>query len=363
MAKVLVVDDHERNCYLRSQILEEAGYDCIQASTGTEAVEKCTSEKPDLLLLDIHLPDFSGFEVCRRIRANQETASVMIIQISASALDLKDALTGLSGGADDFLLEPVEPELLVAKVRSLMRLRFVEERLRRSNKDLAQFAAAASHDLREPLRAIIAFSELLHRDYRTKLDGTALSYLDQIVTGGKRMSALIQDLLNYSRVSSTAEELNEVVDMGEVVEEVREWLKDALVEAKATISYSALPKIQGPKVRLAQLIRNLIENAIKYRRPHVPLQVAVGAIPGRSEWLFTVADNGQGFDPVVREEIFDVFKRFDTGNAQGTGMGLAICRAVVESAGGKIWSVGRPGEGATFYFTWPATSVASARAT
>lgn len=317
---------------------------------------------PDLVLLDIHLPDISGFEVCRRIKMDPETASIMVMQITASAVELKDALAGLNGGADDFLLEPVEPDFLVAKVRSLLRLRMAEERLRRSNNDLARFAFVASHDLQEPLRAMVTFAQMLDRDYRSRLDEKAAEYLNFIITGGQRMSALIRDLLDYSRISSNSQEETQLIDMTRVVNETREWLRERLSDTNGTIQCGPLPVIRGPEVRVAQLVRNLIENAIKYRRAEAPLEIRVSAKPGRGEWIFTVSDNGQGFESAYNEEIFGVFRRLDRRDVQGTGMGLAICRAVVENAGGKIWAEGRPGEGATFYFSWPMMAGISAAA-
>src|SRR4051812_27818275 len=121
MFKILIVDDNELNRYIRSEILTRGGYEVFQAASGREALSLCVQNRPDLVLLDIHLPDINGFEVCRRIKTNPDTASMMVMQISASAVELRDAVTGLDGGADDFLIEPTEPELLLAKVRSMLR--------------------------------------------------------------------------------------------------------------------------------------------------------------------------------------------------------------------------------------------------
>jgi light-regulated signal transduction histidine kinase (bacteriophytochrome) len=344
------------NRYIRCEVLRQAGYEGLQAATGSEALEKCMTENPDLVLLDIHLPDINGFEVCRRIKTNPETASVMVMQISASAVELKDALTGLNGGADDFLLEPVEPELLVAKVRSLLRLRMVEERLRRSNEELSRFAFVASHDLQEPLRNVVTFAQMLDRDYRAKLDEKGIGYLNYIISGGQRMSMLVRDLLEYSRISATSDGTVETVDLAKIVDQTRDWFQEKLREANGAITCDGLPVIEGVQVRLAQLIRNLIENAIKYRRPDVPLHIHIGVRAAKREWLFAVTDNGNGFDPAYTDEIFGIFRRLSRSDVDGTGIGLAICRSVVENAGGKIWAEGRPGQGATFYFTWPRTT-------
>jgi signal transduction histidine kinase len=354
MPTVLVVDDHVINRYLRAEILTRAGYSVLHAENGTQALELCSTRKPDLVLLDIHLPDINGLEVCNRIKREPETSSTMVIQISASAIELKDALAGLEGGADDYLVEPTEPEFLVAKVRSLLRLHSAENRLRQSNEALTQFAFAASHDLQEPLRGVITYAELLQRDYADRLDDNGREFLSGIINGGLRMSSLIRDLLEYARVTTTADN-SQNVDMNEVLDQTRDWFGERLSESGATLTYDSLPVVKGSAVRLAQVIRNLVENSVKYRRNDVPLQVHVSAQSRGREWVFTVTDNGQGFDPAFREEIFDVFRRIGGRSVAGTGIGLAICRTVVEAAGGKIWAEGRPNEGATFYFTWPAT--------
>ena len=352
MGSVLIVDDREINRYIRSEILRNAGYESIEASTGLSALELCVSAAPDLVLLDIHLPDISGFEVCKRIKKNPDTQSIMVMQISASAVELSDALTGLDGGADDFLLEPIEPALLVAKVRSILRLRATEEKLRRSNNDLAQFAFVASHDLQEPMRAVTIYAQMLERDYRDRLDETGRMYLDQIIAGGRRMSALTRDLLEYSRVSSTEDRSAQSVDLNRVVAETREFLGNRLQEG-GTVESDSLPTIQGPEVRIAQVFRNLFENAIKYRHPDRPLCVQVTATSRSRDWLVAVADNGKGFEPQHAETIFGVFRRLGGAEISGTGIGLAICRNIVEAAGGKIWAEGRLGQGATFFMSWP----------
>jgi two-component system sensor histidine kinase/response regulator len=353
--KILVVDDREINRYIRGETLRKAGYHVVETSTGSETLKRCLQDEPDLVLLDIHLPDISGFEVCRRIKQDAKTASIMVIQISASTLEMKDQVRGLDGGADDFLLEPIEPELLVARVKSLLRLRSVEERLRRSNNDLAQFAYVASHDLQAPMRAVLVSAQMLQRDYRSKLDERGTTFLDHIIAGGQRMTDLIRDLLEYSTVSSlVSTEEYQAIEMSRIVIETKEWLKDRLEETRAEITCSDLPVIRGPRVRVSQLMRNLIENAVKYRREAVEPRVRISAERGDHEWIFSVADNGEGFDPSFAESIFGVFRRLHGADIGGSGVGLAICRTVVERAGGKIWAEGKPGEGATFYFTWPA---------
>ncbi|HEX7363501.1 MAG TPA: response regulator, partial [Bryobacteraceae bacterium] len=189
-AVIINVDDNEPSRYVRSRILVHAGFTVHEAATGAEAV-RLIEQKPDLVLLDVHLPDVNGIELCRRIKAAPENASVIVLQISASATTAPHAVSALESGADGYLTEPVDPDVLVATVRSLLRLRKAERELlaanerlqvlnrelRRSNEDLQQFAFAASHDLQEPLRSITSFASLLERAAREKLSAAELQYL------------------------------------------------------------------------------------------------------------------------------------------------------------------------------------------
>ena len=235
-ARILNVDDREVNRYIRSRILRGAGYETIEAATGREALQKAVFDRPDLVLLDVHLPDISGLEVCRLVKCDHRTAGVMVLQLSASAIELTDAVRGLDQGADDYLIEPVEPELLLAKVRSMLRLRAAEQSLRQTNEDLKQFAFAVSHDLQEPLRMLASYAQLLDRKYRQQLDSTADLYLSSIIDGATRMSQLISDLLIYARLSAEMDVAPEVVNLDDVVGRVLELNEPLIAETGAEIT-------------------------------------------------------------------------------------------------------------------------------
>lgn len=357
--RILNVDDRQMNRYIRTQVLRNAGYDTIEASTGREALEKAIFERPDLVLLDVHLPDISGLEVCRLIKSDHRTLGVMIIQLSASAVEITDAVRGLDHGADDYLIEPVEPELLLAKVRSMLRLRAAEQSLRQKNEDLQQFAFAASHDLQEPLRALTSYAQLLDRKYRNQLDETADLFLRHIVEGASRMSLLISDLLNYSRLSAEIDLTPEMVNLNEIVARVLEMNRTLIAESNAEVTVDALPSVEGHRASLSQVFTNLIGNALKYRQKGVPPRIAISVNQQGSDWLFTVVDNGCGFRQNEAGTIFGVFRRLHGHDVPGSGIGLAICKTVVDRAGGRIWAEGEAGKGATFYFTWPTAASAS----
>ncbi len=233
--------------------------------------------------------------------------------------------------------------------------RRVEQRtvaLRRSNEDLQQFAYIASHDLQEPLRMVASYTELLKRRYHGKLDGDADQFIDYAVDGVKRMSALIRDLLAYSRAGETPAEKVRELNPEETLDTVLQNLKVTIGDVGATITHDPLPPIEFDPMRLSQLFQNLLANAIKYRGERQPT-VHITARKSGSETQFSISDNGIGIDPQYAEQIFGIFKRLHGREYEGTGIGLAMCKKIVERQGGRIWVESKPGEGSTFFFTVP----------
>ena len=225
-------------------------------------------------------------------------------------------------------------------------------KLERSNVELERFAYIASHDLQEPLRMVASFTQLLRNKYAGRLDETADRYINYAVDGAKRMQSLIADLLTYSRANSRELELR-TTDCNEVVQDSLRNLAATIESAGAAVESGSLPKITADPVQLAQVFQNLISNAVKFRseqRPHV----RIGAAERKEDWLFSVRDNGIGIEPQHRERVFGIFQRLHTQQAYpGTGIGLAVCKTVVERHGGRIWVESQPGAGTTFWFTLP----------
>jgi PAS domain S-box-containing protein len=227
-----------------------------------------------------------------------------------------------------------------------------EEALRRSNEELQQFAFAASHDLQEPLRNVSTFTQLLARRYQDQLDEQAHEYIRYAVEGAKRMSKLIDDLLRYARID-TRDFLLERVNLNNILQSVLESMRTHISEVGAEITSDPLPEINANPMQMFQLLQNLLSNALKYRHPDRKpvIYLSVRYAPG--EWIFALRDNGQGFDPAYAEQIFRIFQRLHGRDVPGTGIGLSLCKRIVERHGGRIWAQGRPGEGATFYFSLP----------
>jgi light-regulated signal transduction histidine kinase (bacteriophytochrome) len=224
--------------------------------------------------------------------------------------------------------------------------------LKRSNAELEQFAYVASHDLQEPLRMVASYTQLLAKRYHGKLDADADEFIGYAVDGATRMQRLIKDLLAYSRVT-TQGQVFERVDSKVLLKEVLSNLRLAVEESRAVVTHGALPMVMADGVQLGQLLQNLIGNAIKFRSEEVPW-VHVSAERRTNEWLFSVRDNGIGIDPQYAERIFIIFQRLHNREEYpGTGIGLAMCKKIVERHGGRIWMKSQLGKGATFYFTLP----------
>lgn len=240
----------------------------------------------------------------------------------------------------------------IESIRDITAIKETEANLARSNRELEQFAYVASHDLQEPLRKIAGFTELLANRYKGTFDEKAESYMAYIVDGATRMRSLINDLLDYSRVMRSTRELADT-DCSALLSRVLRDLEPAIRESNAEIVSGPLPVIRGDQSQLGQLFQNLIGNAIKYRGV-APPRVVINAARQHDAWLFSVADNGIGIAPEFSERIFAIFQRLHTrAEYPGTGIGLAVCRKIIERHGGSIWVESSAGTGSTFFFTIP----------
>ncbi|CAA7617951.1 Signal transduction histidine kinase [Candidatus Terasakiella magnetica] len=251
--------------------------------------------------------------------------------------------------ADITARKRAEAELAMTR-EALLR---ANERLLASNRDLEQFAYVASHDLQEPLRMVVSYGQLLEKKYRDRLDDDAHTFIGFMVEGGARMQAMVSDLLEFSRVDHIGGE-RDAFGSSDALAETLFSLSQVITEARAEVSYAGLPEIVYNRHQFVRLMQNLIGNAIKYRDPaHAP-RIKVGARHDRHEWVFSISDNGIGIDPTYFEQIFAVFRRLHTRDLySGTGIGLAVCKKIVEHHGGRIWVESCLGAGSTFFFTAP----------
>jgi signal transduction histidine kinase len=251
-------------------------------------------------------------------------------------------------------LRALNADLEVQVRARTVELTAANERLTRSNEDLTQFACVASHDLQEPIRTMGSYAGLLARRYEGRLDEKADEYTGYIVAGAHRMQALVQDLLSYSRVGAHALKI-ESIDTETLLEQVKQNLRLSIIESQARITNDPLPRLNADSTKLTQVFQNLIGNAMKFAKPEQNPMIHISAEYCGSEWVFSVRDNGIGFEPRHAERIFGIFQRLHpVGAYGGTGIGLAISKRIVVAHGGRVWAQSKLGIGSTFFFTIPA---------
>ena len=230
----------------------------------------------------------------------------------------------------------------------------LQDALTESNSALEQFAYVASHDLQEPLRTVSAYSQLLSDKYASVLDAEGNQFVQYLLTASARMSMLVKDLLNYARLTTEHDRPSSVA-LDEDLEAALSHLSAAITESGATVTHDPLPSLSVDRGQMVRLFQNLIGNAVKYRKSDQPPKVHITAEQNGAEWIFSVRDNGIGFDPQYSSTIFEPFKRLHSAEEYpGTGVGLAICRRIIQAHRGRIWAESQPGQGTTVSFALPA---------
>ena len=242
-----------------------------------------------------------------------------------------------------------------AKLRDLeTQLAEAREALQRREEELQQFAWLAGHDLQEPLRTISSYAQLLQRHWQGPMDEASAERFRFLQEAVQRMRSLIEDLVKWSRVNASGQPHDEPVDMFGMMHLAISTLKPVLEKTGGQIDCDPLPAVRGNMAQIGQLIQNVLDNALKYRRKDEAPRIHVSAARCDGQWEFAVADNGMGIEPAYRERIFEPFRRLHGREYPGTGIGLALCKRIVEGHGGRMRVESEPGRGSTFYFTLPA---------
>jgi signal transduction histidine kinase len=355
--RVLLVEDSTFDTELVLHALRADGFipECDLVQTAADFIDQVRKNAYELVLADYSVPGWNGMETVEILR--REGLDIPVIVVSGALGELK-AVDCIVQGAADYVLKDHLPRLPQAVRRAMEEKRLrdenrrTQEELTRSNRDLEQFAYVASHDLQEPLRMVAAYTQLLAERYKGKLDANADKYIHYAVDGALRMQTLVQDLLAFSRVGRLGSG-PQPTDCNTTLGIVIANLQARIQENGARVLYEDLPTIVADRSELVQLFQNLIGNAIKFRGSGAP-EIRVTAQKKKAEWFFSVADNGIGIAPEHAEEIFVIFKRLHTrAEYPGSGIGLSICKKIVEQNGGRIWVESAPGQGSTFRFTWP----------
>lgn len=414
--KILLVDDREDNLLSMETILEADGYQFVKANSGKQVLKILLTDIDfALILMDVKMPNLNGFETAALIYEREKLRNIPIIFITANNYGEENIFQGYRTGAVDYIYKPINPSLLRAKVavfvdlyKKNQRLIIQEQklktinlnleneikertaseekvkelnkqlleniaRLEAANKDLDRFAFMASHDLQEPLRKIRTFSDLLQVQYTNVLDEDGKKYINRIHNAAQRMQALIRDLLTFSKISD--EKIAFVKsDLNEVIQDVIKDFETTITHKKARIIIEPLPKLYVNPGLMRPLFYNLISNALKYTKSQGTPEIIIRSetstngepLNGKEKTSnkfcrIYVQDNGIGFDQKYGEQIFEMFKRLH-GNSEfeGTGIGLALCKKIVEKHNGFISALSKENDGATFIISLPVREEAAA---
>lgn len=399
---ILIVDDKRENIVPLKKILELHQLESDSAESGEEALKKILKRNYSLIIMDVQMPGMDGFEVAEILAGNNRTKDIPVIFLSAINKEKKYISKGYETGCVDYITKPVDPDLLILKVKTFLKLyqqqnelkdfrdllsKEIEirkeaqqnlehkvaertkellaknEQLEFSNHELQQFAWVVSHDLKEPVRKIGMFVKLLEERYLID-DEKAADYATRTISAAERMTRLIDDLLEYSRLSSHV--AFEKTNLNDIINEVLADLDYLTEEKKAVINLQKLPTISGIPSQLRQVFQNLIGNSLKFSKKDIAPQINISAEiiaekrfdskPSASGKYcrITVKDNGIGFDQAYTDKIFIIFQRLnERGSYEGTGIGLAIAKKIIEKHNGLITAESSIGDGARFIIVLP----------
>jgi signal transduction histidine kinase len=355
--RVLLVEDEPADAELTLRALRQGGFEASAdiAQTAEEFTALVRKNCYDVILADYKLPNWNGMESVGLLRRGGLDVPVILV---TGALGELTAVECIKQGAADYVLKD-HLARLPDSVRRAVREKELrqdhkqgQEELARSNRDLEQFAYVASHDLQEPLRMVATYTQLLAERYQGKLDADADKYIHYAVDGALRMQKLVQDLLAFSRVGRQGL-APQNTDCNAVLETSWKNLEAAIRESGAVVEHAQLPVVMADSSQLVQVFQNLIGNAIKFRGSEPPA-IRISAEEKGKEWVFSVEDNGIGIAAEHRENVFIIFRRLHTrAEYPGNGIGLSICKKIIEQHGGRIWVESEAGHGSNFRFTLP----------
>jgi two-component system sensor histidine kinase/response regulator len=378
---ILLVDDEPSNLSALEAILECLGQNLIKAASGQEALRHVLDKDFAVILLDVHMSDLNGIETAALIRDRELSRHIPIIFLTGTVKTAEMMFKGYSAGAVDYLMKPIVSGILRAKVEVFVELAVSRQKLQEeiaerarialeisklnlaleqknddllaANADLEAFGHSVSHDLRAPLRHVQGYIEFLEASTGGKLNDKERQHMKTIKEAAKRMGLLIDDLLGFSRIGRT-EIRRTQVDMDALLKETLAQLQPDQAGRNILWDIHPLPQVLGDRNLLRQVLVNFMANAIKYSRPRNPAKITVNSVIQNNEIIYQIHDNGVGFDMTYANKLFGVFQRLHHENEfEGTGIGLANVRRIIQKHGGRTWAEGKVDEGSTFYFSLP----------
>ena len=363
--KVLIVDQKPDYYDSLSEILADQEIDLYYAHSAHEGLALSSDNNFVLIIIHTQLPEMDGYAMAEIFCMDDKMCHVPFIFILPEGTKMVKLFNGHEKGLFTFLSEPINAHVLIDKVKYFIEKYRHEQELvstrqvlkehikeiQKAYDDLKSFSYTVSHDLRAPLRIISGYSTILQEDYGHILDVEGSRVIDTIVRNASKMTRLIDELLNYAKLSRQDKHL-EYIDMTENFASIFEELTDHILNNRITLQLSEVKPAYADKTLVRRLITNLISNAVKYSAPKRNPVIEVGGFQDGDEYVYYVKDNGVGFNPEYKDKVFGVFQRLHKDSEfEGTGIGLAIASKVVDHHNGRIWAEASPGKGAEFYFT------------
>ncbi len=346
---ILVVDGDPDMLILLMGLLKKDNYRVRPVTSGTMALEAATQLPPDLILLDIHMPDMDGYELCRNFKANDALRHVPVIFLSAVD-EAFDKVRAFRSGAVDYIAKPFQIEELRARIATHLKLRKYARELKSANSELEAFSYSVSHDLKAPLRHIQMFNAAIMESYLDQMDDEGREFLQRIQRTSVRMSDLIDDLLLFSRIGN-AEINRTTIDLSRVVREVAESLREAEPDRDVIFTIAEGITADADPCLIRVVAENLLNNAWKYTRKTAGARIDFGVLDEDGETTYFVRDNGVGFDMAYIGKLFQVFERLHSPSEfEGSGVGLSTVRRIIDRHGGRVWAHAEVGKGAEFRF-------------
>jgi len=369
-SRILVVDDITKNLQVVGTVLRNQGYKVMAAASGAEALKCVRTQLPDLILLDLMMPEMDGLEVCRRLKSDSTTSQVPVIFLTASN-EMEHLVNGFEVGAVDYVTKPFNPPELLARVRTHLELKHARERLREMNEEKNEFMGIAAHDLRNPLGAITGYAEILIEEMESLQPSVpepgaravreAGECAGRIRETSRRMAEMVQNLLDANRIERGEMQLNLApLDLSQTVAAVLETQRPRAVAKQQTLHWqneAGAVSVLADATVLTQVIENLVSNAVKYSPAGKNIFVRLRRL--QEGTLCEVQDEGPGLSAEDQKKLFGKFARLSskpTGGENSTGLGLSIVKKMVEAMNGRVWCESELGRGATFIVEFPTTS-------
>ena len=350
--EILLVEDTPEHIEAVVAVLHENNFRIRIAKKWSTALELLSKHQPDLILLDIYMPEMDGFELCKTIKSNRAFSSIPIIFLTASN-DEESIRKGFELGAQDYVVKPFNTSELLARVKTHIKLKQQTESLKEANRELDSFCYTISHDLKAPLLSINKLIEYLIADYRDKLDSEGQELVNILQEKSVEVIAIIDHLLEFSKMCEMPMQ-NEVIQLEHLFLDVYNELIHLHGQRQVKLNLKPLPNVNGDPVMMKMLVSNMLSNALKYTLNRELAIIEVSFSESEKEYIFAVKDNGVGFDMRYSARLFGVFQRLHSQNEfEGSGVGLAICQKILKRHNGHAWMIGEVDKGATFYFSFP----------